>query len=407
MASRTDTEFQSRLTANRSGRGRAAAAVAVQMILVGGGLGLIAFAVHANAAWQDRHILPHMFLSRTQQILWWEIERGAAVLTGLALVLFVGPRTARLIHRGKGAELAIQCMIAMLAIGMSIVVSEAILRASYWEGVDRWAAGEEPLRAQDTYLGWRNMAGRTGREAFNGREILYHIDPAGYRVGAPGRAIDYARPSILLAGESIMLGFRLNWPETVAGQLQAITRIQSANLAVNGYGTDQAFMHLMPELSRFTRPVAVVALFAPTLLERNLDDDRPHLDAALRWTAPRRYWRLQHLMKNVFLYRSDRSIDQGIAMTRNVLRTVVLQAHARHAAALILVPFIGPEQPAEREIRRRVLDDAALPYVLVPLDPSWRLAHDGHPDARANLKMTRAILAGLEHQRPDLFEGRH
>ena len=35
----------------------------------------------------------------------------------------------------------------------------------------------------------------------------------------------------------------------------------------------------------------------------------------------------------------------------------------------------------ERELRRRIVEEAHLPYVYVPLDPDDRLENDGHPDA--------------------------
>ncbi len=104
------------------------------------------------------------------------------------------------------------------------------------------------------------------------------------------------------------------------------------------------------------------------------------------------------------LYHRSASIDRAVAMTRAALAETVRQARARNAAALILVPQFAPEQPTERIIRQRVLDDAGLPYVQVVLDPRWRLAGDGHPDARANRMMAGAVLAALRRQRPDLFD---
>jgi len=70
-------------------------------------------------------------------------------------------------------------------------------------------------------------------------------------------------------------------------------------------------------------------------------------------------------------------------------------AQARGATPLILVPSFPPEHPAERELRHRILDDPGLPYVLVPLDPRWRIAGDGHPDAEANRAMAEAVLTAL------------
>jgi hypothetical protein len=157
-------------------------------------------------------------------------------------------------------------------------------------------------------------------------------------------------------------------------------------------------------LPRFERPAAVVALFAPSLIERNLDDDRPHLDAALRWHPGHPGWRLARVLKTITLYHRSAAIDRAVAMTRAALTETVREARARNAAALILVPLFTPEQPGERIIRQQVLDDAGLPYVQVALDPRWRLAGDGHPDARANRAMAEAVLAALRRQRPELFD---
>lgn len=370
------------------------------------GLGLLVLAMIIDRQWLDRHVLPHMFLSYARQILWWAIERGAAFGLGISLIWPIRAWAARRIREGKGRDLLILCVLAALSIALSGLASELILRTISWRKVDRWAAGEEPLRKADVHLGWTNVPSRTGENMFRGVRIAYHFDAGGRRIAAPGRAVDPTRPSILFTGESIMLGFRLNWPDTIAGRIKAATGMQSVNLAVNGYSTDQAFMRLAADLPHFTRPVAVVALFAPTLMERNLDGDRPHLDAALRWHPAHEHWRLRRLAKNVALYHSTASIEEAIGMTRAILRATIAAAYARHAQALILVPGFAPERPAERELRQHILDDAKLPYVMVSLDPRWRIPNDGHPDARANLAMARAIIAALRRQRADIVTGR-
>ena len=61
------------------------------------------------------------------------------------------------------------------------------------------------------------------------------------------------------------------------------------------------------------------------------------------------------------------------------------------AEPLILVPQFGEEEPRERMLRRRILDQPQLPYVLVELDPSWRIPGDGHPDPRAAHAMAVAL----------------
>jgi len=51
--------------------------------------------------------------------------------------------------------------------------------------------------------------------------------------------------------------------------------VQSANLAVHGFSTDQAYLRLQAELPRFRQPIAVVTVFMTALFGRNTDDERP------------------------------------------------------------------------------------------------------------------------------------
>jgi hypothetical protein len=181
----------------------------------------------------------------------------------------------------------------------------------------------------------------------------------------------------------------------VPGQVETLLGTQSANLAVHGFASDQAYLRLSEELPRFRRPVAVVSLFAPVLFNRNLDDDRPHLGPGLVWLPPQHRWRLIALARLLVPYRSDETIERGIDVTREVLRATVELATARGAVPVIVVPQFGPEEAAERMLRRRILDETGLPYVRVELDPSWRIAWNWHPDPRAARAIAVAIAARL------------
>jgi hypothetical protein len=165
----------------------------------------------------------------------------------------------------------------------------------------------------------------------------------------------------------------------VPAQVQALIGMQSANLAVNGFANDQAFLRLRAELPRFRHPVAVVTLFMPTLFDRNLDDDRPHLGPGLVWLSMEPRWHLMAVAKQAVPYRGEQTVERGIAVTREVLLATVDLASARGAVPLILVPQFAPKDPVERVLRRRILDEAGLPYVWVELDPSWRVPGDQHP----------------------------
>src|SRR5262249_45297246 len=155
------------------------------------------------------------------------------------------------------------------------------------------------------------------------RTIDYTLDPAGYRVRRLDEPVDPERPTVVFAGESVMFGEGLAWEETVPAQVGAMMGVQSANLAVHGYSTDQAYLRLEAELPRFRHPLAVVTLFMTALFGRNLDDDRPHLGPGLAWQPAQPHARLVSLARLLVPYRREATVERGISVTREVLRAVV------------------------------------------------------------------------------------
>ena len=85
------------------------------------------------------------------------------------------------------------------------------------------------------------MPARTGHSTIGSRGVDYAFDPAGYRVRRVDEPVDPDRPTIVFVGESVMFGEGLAWEESVPAQVGAMMRMQSANLAVHGFGTDQAY----------------------------------------------------------------------------------------------------------------------------------------------------------------------
>jgi hypothetical protein len=152
---------------------------------------------------------------------------------------------------------------------------------------------------------------------------------------------------------------------------------------------------MQAELPRFRQPVAVVALFMTTLFGRNMDDDRPHLGPGLEWLPAVRHGRLRSLVQLVAPYRSDDTVERGITVTREVLGATVELAAGRGATPLILALQCGPEDRVEEALRRRILGGPGLPYVLVEIDPSWRVPGDVHPNARAAKTIADAVVARL------------
>ena len=171
---------------------------------------------------------------------------------------------------------------------------------------------QEPRRSADTRLGWVFVPSRSVVVQEAGRRVPYSFDAAGYRVSGPGTAVDPEKPTILFTGESIIAGFGLAWDETIPARVSALLRIQSADLAVSDYSSDQSYLRLATELPRFREPVAVVTLFMPSLFDRNLLDNRPRLAAGLIWQPPVQHWRLAALLPWLFPYRSSAAIERGI-----------------------------------------------------------------------------------------------
>jgi len=199
----------------------------------------------------------------------------------------------------------------------------------------------------------------------------------------------------VFVGESVMFGEGLTWQESIPAQVGTMLSVQSANLAVHGYSSDQAYLRLERELPRFHRPAAVVSLFMTALFGRNLDDDRPHLGDGLAWLPAEHPSRLASLAGLLVPYRRTTTVEQGVRMTRAVLRATVDRARGRGADALVVVPQLGPQAAMDADLRRRILDAERLPYVLVEIDAAWHVPGDHHPDARAARVIAAAIASRL------------
>ena len=372
-------------------------ALAVNLAILLSGLALIGLAIAADRDWSDRHFLPTFAWPREFQMRIILGLRLLAGLLGLFVIFVVRPRFVRTVAAGRGRQLALTTFLALLAVVAAVGVTEAVLRTRTWQATqERWGS-QEPLRQRDRELGWTFVPDHAGQAPFRARTVAYATDRLGYRVNAVGDRFDPGAPTIVFAGESILFGYGLQWPDSVPARVGAMSGLQTVNISVNAYANDQIYLRLKRELPRFARPVAVVVPFVPMLFDRNLDRDRPYLDGSLRWHAGRPPpWRLVELMRRMVRYRSEAEIERGVATTRRILQATVGLVRSRQAQPIIVVPQYMPEEPTERAVRKRVLDEAGLPYVLVRLDPRWRIETDRHPDARGAQAIAAAILQRLE-----------
>jgi hypothetical protein len=309
---------------------------------------------------------------------------------GTWLVLVARRRAGRFASRTP-----VRALHVVIATVLALVASNLMLRGTHLRPAEWLSAGDEPRRQPDPRLGWTWIPDRTGQKKIGGRVIDYAIDAAGYRVSRIDEPVDPERPTILFTGESVMFGEGLTYEESIPAQVGTIMGVQTANLAVHGYGNDQAYLRLQTELPHFRRPVAVVSLFMTALFGRNLDQDRPHLGPGLIWLPAEQRSRLSSLAKLVVPYRADRTVERGVTVTREALRATSNLARAHGATPLLVVLQFGSEAQAEQMLRSRILDDARIPYVFVEIDSSWRLPWDRHPNARAARAIATAIVSEL------------
>lgn len=360
---------------------------------------LLTCAVGANQRWLDRHFLPSFLLSHEWYVRAETSVRFAMAIVG-ALLVRVASRAARFTARTPATALY-TAVAAVLALG----ASEPALRRMHLGPAEWLSPNEEPLRRPDARLGWTLVPARTGHATIGGRNVDYAIDGAGYRVRRVDEPVDPERPTVLFTGESVMFGEGLTWEESVPARVGAMVGIQSANLAVHGFASDEAYLRLEMELPRFRRPVAVVSLFMPALFGRNLDSERPHLGPGLVWLPATRRWRLESLARLLVPYHSDDVIERGVAVTREVFHATLTLARARGATALIVVPQFGSESEVEQMLRHLTLDGTGVPHVVIQIDPAWRLPWDRHPDARAARAIAAVIAAQLRAPN-DVFRAR-
>jgi hypothetical protein len=373
------------------------AAAGTQLLAAAAGLVVLYVAWRMDQPWADRHFLPawaYPWEAQLKILFWLRIVVAGA---GAAILLLLRPWAARAVAAGRGRRALTSALTAFLAVALAFVAVEIILHTRTWNSAqERWDR-QEPLRLRDAEYGWSFVPGHAGTVALHGRLVHYDTGPSGYRVAAAGRAPDFARPTIVFAGESITLGYGLQWAETIPAQVQALTGVQSIDMGVNAHATDQTLMRLRRELPRFAHPAALVIPFVPCLFDRNLDTDRPHLDANLRWhPADPPSFRIVELARRAVRYRSDAAVADGIAMTRRALKAMIAMAQGRGARALVLVPQFLPESYREAQVRRAVLDQGGIPYLLVPVPAESRFPVDRHPTpagARAIAVKVAAALA--------------
>jgi hypothetical protein len=362
---------------------------------IGCGAALLVAAWRFDAAWFDRHsVVPCFWLPPSPSLH--PTVRACLALAGLGCVA-AAPIAARVLARPGAVAAAARIAVA---VGLAVVLSEGMLRlldgkTAIW----RSAKIEFRIGKPDARYGWVLLPRRTTvLHLKNWRPVRYTIDAWGDRAATVEHLPDLSRPTILVAGESIAMGHGLEYADTLSGVLERDLGIQVVDVAVGGYGTDQAALRALDTLARLEHPVAVVQTFLPVQLQRNVQDYRPRLvlrDGLLvllpAASGPFAGTHLRDLLVNELPVLWEDKLQESLAVTGAVVREVAGPARARGAKPLFLVPELDSQRGLTWLVRT-LFEDQGLPAVVAKIDSAHIMPYDGHPDAEA----TRAMAALVE-----------
>ena len=390
-----------------------AASLVARVLTTLGGAALVGWSFVADAHWAERHVLgAYCATSRGTWVFARAVPWIAAAL-GLFAILKLGPvlarRAERLHGRGAGREQARAVAQIAVAVAAALCVGELVARGQH----DRLMLGarsppadgrEAPMTRFDPRLGWSYFPGRTTWTRVGDRPIAYAVDADGVRAASSDGRADPARPTILFAGESIAFGYGLPYDETFVHLVGRDLGVQTVNLAVVGYGNDQAHGRVLEALPRFDRPLAVVTVFVTDQIERNVDRWRPRLglapDGSLVSLPAASGPRLMKLLERL-PYRGD----EPLRVTAAVLRATAEAARARGAIPLFVMTNYGRACLHDEGDEPWIVDELfvrqALPYVRVDLDPEDLLPGllERHPGARGARKIASAVESALSLDR--------
>ena len=369
------------------------------------GAALVAAAIAADRAFFERHVLlPYYYVRPAWSPL---AVRAMLVVAGLVLAAVVGPAAARRRWQWGGA---VRASIALLA---ALPASELVLRiVEPADARSRWARWAFNVGALHPRYGWASRPAAATTARAGDRTFVYVTGPAGGRVRSltsedAAGMVDPARRTLVVIGESIAVGFGLDYDDTFAARAGRALDLAVVNLGEGGYAPDQAHLRLVDALPGIAHPAAVVSVFVPVALGRMLDDGYPRLrlgaDGALLFTpAATGLWaraRLRDIAVNRLPYASDAALERALATTGAVLRATAAAARARGARPLFVIPSTGPPRPLDTHpeafIVRRLFVDSGLPFVVVDLGTDEIIPGDGHPNAQGARSIAEAVVRSL------------
>jgi lysophospholipase L1-like esterase len=361
------------------------------------GVSLVAWALGADRLWWEEHVF--VLDCATGQLDMCAIFAGRifAALAGVLLVVFVRARLARRVAIAPRRALAAAGRMAA-ATALALVVGEAFLRLV----AKPLSLDDVPLLRADAHLAIALRPNTSSAIVRGGRELDFAVDALGLRVKDPTEMPDLARPSILVAGESVAQGYSVRYEDSVPSLVQEATGLPTLNSGVATYASDQAYRRMQEILPLLAHPVAVVTFVVPVQIERNVSPRREHLElgagGALTVVPP-----APPIVRDMQLLRLFGLVGPhdgaAVRIARAIYVETAKEVRARGAYPLfVFTNFRAPclhDDSGESSLAHRLFAGLDVPHVSVDIDPAWQVPDDGHPDARGDRALAAAIVGAL------------
>jgi len=368
------------------------------------GLAALAWGYFADVPWFERHLHSYRCLHDDHALHVVSTWRWGAAAVSALLVGIVRPWAGRMVarHGAPSPGDVARCGVAVI---LSLAVTEVYLRRPWKKAAP---AGEcpfcPPITTPDGYT-WSLVPSTEHRWSTGGREVTYAVNAEGNRAASVDAASDHARPTILVAGESIALGMGVRYEETFGSVLASRLGVQVVDTAVHGFGLDQAYTRAKEEIAAYERPIALVSMFVPEQATRAEAEDRGRLrlgpDGDLVRAPPAPWWigglRVRSLLKHALPSHGAEEIED----MRAIVRATVALAKSRGAYPFFLVtnfdlPCLKIDGK-EPWIYRALFTEQGVDHAVVDLPPDLRVAPDEpHPGAAAHERLADAVERALE-----------
>jgi hypothetical protein len=179
---------------------------------------------------------------------------------------------------GKPRRLLLIIAVNVAIILALLLMAETALRIIGSPYTGEYVPSENAVARFDPELGWSYIPNLTKTMRFGEQVRTLTFDDQGIRVPSLGYRLSSVKPSVLFIGGSYTMGHGLSYEESFPGQFEVMTghALQSVNLGVQAYGTDQALVSLERFAQRFNTR-AVVYTFIEDHIYRNGNTDRRYL----------------------------------------------------------------------------------------------------------------------------------